>query len=605
MYAAIAKQTWGASGAPETNAAITPTDTAVKPTAGMLSGGDEGLFTFGMPTGYTQKDLGDGRYEMFDASGNSAGYGYKGVRDAYNEIGWNNAAAKTTQSDGAWVNPYLTTAKMLWGEPTTDWQGNAIEEYVDYDHRTRYLTDSDLKKGEGEYTSDQLQALGFNGKYRIDNNRYNSKEEVDAALRGLLDSKEKNFNGTMGEWEALGQVLQGEAFADAQNWGNLPTNQKEEVIKGASALFGSTPVFGKDGGLLGYRTDITPNEAKDFSNGKADNVNQEEYGTFIKHDGRNHSWSNANWRELNDPEWWKNNTVVGENGKVFVPKESVDSISGWTNKDSYQHQENDEGRGLFGTIWNEFDVTQDLLYAMDPKVADDVGKVTSVVAPLVIDYFVPGLGRALAAADAVTRKDTLGAVLNAAAAGWAAYGAAAGSAASTATSTPTENAIDAGALGGASTSAAGATSAFDTAKAAIDSFNKLTLSDITGVSIPPSVDKVVMGAAKSAVKSAAISGLKGDDLQEVFMNALSAAAVNLVGGTIGATTNSNLAGSVAGAATGSLIGNAMKDTPSQTGTTATTTTKPTTSGGASANADDTPVWKQIYASIAKQSWSAQ
>src|SRR5574343_284696 len=113
MAGTVAKMIWG-NPAPVTPTApvSVATPPATTPNAATVTTGTSDLFTFGLPTGYTQKDLGDGRYEMFDPTGKSAGYGYKGVMDAYNEIGWNNASAKTTQSNGSWVNPYLTTAKI-------------------------------------------------------------------------------------------------------------------------------------------------------------------------------------------------------------------------------------------------------------------------------------------------------------------------------------------------------------------------------------------------------------------------------------------------------------------------------------------------------------
>lgn len=390
----VAKMLWGN---PEQPVAA-PTPAGPAPVAPIT----QDLFTFGLPQGFTQKDLGDGRYEMFDASGNSAGYGYKGVRDAIAEIGLNNAKSQTRNTNvdrwfaenpnatpeqiyeaaskygvssdlidqargaykgatdewvkskglaaltgtdafrngGGWENSYLKVAKSIW----TDIDGKEIDvsglqrELVFYDSSPQ---DTFFKPAPTDAFGNQIgerEQVYAKQVEKMVNQDYDSLAGLNNDLSGLVASKQKYFGGAMGDWEALGQVLNGAAYAEQNSLGSLPTNNRDETISGTGILYGSTPVFSKDGQLLGYRTDLTPNEEKEWSNGGPDKTVNKDFGTFITHSGKSHSWNNANWRELSDPTAWQTNAVVGEGGTAFIPKGNEDKLS-WTNKDSYQHQD--------------------------------------------------------------------------------------------------------------------------------------------------------------------------------------------------------------------------------------------------------------------------
>lgn len=322
----MAQMVWGS-----TPAAPTATPAPATPSGAAVTAGTSDLFQFGLPTGYTQKDLGDGRYEMFDTAGNSAGYGYKGVRDAIGELSYKNANAKTTNANGVWTNPYLQVAKSIWA----DVNGQEIDPsgYSQSADENGYGAFSLFSKKDAD--GNDVETKWVRQTEKMVNQEFSSEDEIKKQLEKY--KQVGNYNGVMGDWEALGQVLEGNVAPNPQEWGNLPTDQKEQVIKGEGILYGSTPVFSKDGQLLGYRTDLTPNEAKDFNNG-TDKAVQKDFGTFITHGGKSHSWNNANWRELSDPTAWQTNAVVGDGGTAFIPKGNEDKLS-WTNKDSYAHQD--------------------------------------------------------------------------------------------------------------------------------------------------------------------------------------------------------------------------------------------------------------------------
>lgn len=608
----VAKMLWGNPEQPV--AAPTPAGpTPVTPIT-------QDLFTFGLPQGFTQKDLGDGRYEMFDASGNSAGYGYKGVRDAIAEIGLNNAKSQTRNTNvdrwfaenpnatpeqiyeaaskygvssdlidqargaykgatdewvkskgftaltgtdafrngGGWENPYLKVAKTIWrdvnGNEVDTSQLQKIQVYGE-----NGLEDAYYKPGE------ELERIHVSPTEISVNQGYDSLAGLNNDVSGLVASKQKYFGGAMGDWEALGQVLNGAAYAEQNSLGSLPTNNRDETISGTGLLYGSTPVFSKDGKLVGYRTDLTPNEAGEFGGGPDKTVNKD-FGTFITHKGKSHSWNNANWRELSDPNAWNTNAVVGENGTVFIPVGNEGKLS-WTNKDSYKHQ--DTKNSFFGAV---FDALDPIIDKLDPghnwtqdQVANLVGadsqkaafeKVVPVVLAVVSWYFGGTVAAAASGANAVnaaSKGDVLGTVLNAIS-GLGASGvldsfmAGAGDAASEVAKATGMSAETHGTL---STMAKG--------------FMNGDLKAMTNnvIDLGGTANKVVGGAVSSAVKTAVKAGASGAELEEVMKSALVGAMASLVGGTVGAgtqkVTGSGMLGTVAGTVAGNVAGSAIKD----------------------------------------------
>lgn len=534
----VAKMVWGSN----TPTAQQPVAVAPTPNAAAVTAGTSDLFTFGLPTGYTQKDLGDGRYEMFDTSGNSAGYGYKGVRDAIGELSYKNANAKTTNANGVWTNPYLQVAKSIW----TDLEGKEMD--VSGLQREQApnvygLQDAFFKPaptdGYGNPIGEREQVYARQSEKMV-NQEFSSEDEIKKQLEKYKTVG--NYNGIMGDWEALGQVLEGNVAPNPQEWGNLPTDQKEQVIKGTGLLYGSTPVFSKDGQLIGYRTDLTPNDAKDWSNG-TDKAVQKDFGTFLTHGGKSHSWNNANWREMVEPEKWKELALIGESGLAFIPKDAVDKIPGWVNKDSYSHKDLPNG---------------------------STGQVLATVAAVVATVFTAGAAApALAAAagmfvgNKVDGYDTKTSLTNAAVAGVTSY---AGSAVSAA--------------------ASGATSSVIGPELA----NTVVAGKLT-------VGKLVDNAIARAAVSAASAGLQGKEFNDAIAAGATSAIASLVGSTVGAgtqqATGSGMLGTVAGTVAGNLTGTAIRDATADTPDPVTrpTVTKPTTT---LSNRFTAPVAKMIW-----------
>jgi hypothetical protein len=299
-----------------------------------------------------QVDNGDGTYNIMQGD-QSLGVGYKGVADAIGEIGYKNAnltyevpgteetvtpgydlgdgqwhpETVTPASGVRWANPLLTTARNEWIPGMNESGGESV---------TRY-----------------------------DPTYYLSKEDLEADLRRQT-AYTPSASGILGDWEALGQVLGGKLVGDSakfhlnepdvkqnleklgygdlnlisyQDEGGTANSKADEAIKGTDALYGSTPVFGKgeDGKyeLIGYRTDIAPGGAA-----SADEDFQHTESSAVKtHESKKLQYVSAVWREMADTAWWQSNTVIGEDGTTFIPKEVVKDIAGWVNKDTYEYQE--------------------------------------------------------------------------------------------------------------------------------------------------------------------------------------------------------------------------------------------------------------------------
>lgn len=582
-YAAVARKLWSTSSdTAATTPTTTPTTTA-KPSAssGILSQTADSPYVFGLPTGYTQKDTGDGRYEMFDPTGQSAGYGYKGVQDAIEEIGYNNAAKNSYEKDGKYYNPLFSAARSVW----QDASGNEV---------------NSAPNGEGGTMSPEY-AEGYTQNTLNEHTGYNSQDELNNALRGYVDYKPQG-GGIIGDWETLGQVLGGAVKPEVKTEGYMTNSGVGEDIKGANALYGSTPVFSKeeDGkySLLGYRTDLTPGQAYDGGD-----TQWTDSSVTAKHNGDKLKWNSNVWRELNNPEEWGKAAVVGQDGTAFIPKEAVDAVPGWQNKDSYDYQQ--IKKGLVQRVWEKTSPTHLVLN----KDFEDVAPIGEVVGNVIGMYFtgVP-IGSLLMATDNASKGEGNAAgasLINAVASyaganmgeltsGMSAAGQAATQAATSAAIAGAGTYVITGdskkafnaALGGA---LAGAVSGYFSGSGD-------TLKSITGWSSNnEALDKIIMKAGMGAVKSAISAGAQGADIGDAFTRAATSAVSTLIGEGTTAQTGSSVAGSMAGAAAGTLLNNATKDQPagsSPASTTTTTAAKPATSSTSG------------YASIARKLWSA-
>lgn len=558
-------------------------------------------FLTGLQPGMTERDLGNGKYEIIGTGGESYGVGYKDVRTTIRDYGVTNADRQTVQGeDGQYTNKFLMApVRDSWQdangveynpEEIAKWQNNqqvkAMQSSQEWgsgygQYTPSIYDDQDMsafaqapvqlnEMGQPEYTGGaQPVKNGLLNKQVIDPLKYKSKEEAKAALYGVIWPD--YFGGVMGDWEALGQVIQGHDIPAPNNWGELPTNGLYEGVSGEHTMYGSTPVFGKDEKgkytLLGYQTDLSPNTASNFNNG-ADVINETEDGTYKTHNGKSHSWNNATWRELVDVEGWKKNTTVGENGKVFVGKDNVANLSGWINKESYAHK--DAYTGMNPVIETVLNVVGYFFAGGAPIGSllsgfNDLDKGQGKAAGqsftrAAISYAMSGGGYEGGSTTSLGNGISQGAGdgLKAGAGEGLKLGAEEGIKYSAATA-----ATEAGLSATAST--------VNAIKEAAAKFNSLTLSDLGMTTGSQLTDKAIMGSVKSALKTAVQNGVTGKGLEDTAKAAVTSALASLIGSgaSIGASsaTGSNLAGTVAGSVastgTGMLVKNAMApDAPS-------------------------------------------
>lgn len=284
--------------------------------------------------GYQTRDIGPGQYEILDAKGNPLGTGYKDLSSS--------------------ITDYYH--KVL---------ADSIKPYDVYDENGA--------------------ASGTRWRYGIDDpatfQDFNSKEEALAAAKNFAIDPRLNYYGPIGQWESLGQLLNGK-LPVPHSWGDLATNNSPESITGLNTLYGSRPLLYKDK-LLGYDINLAPGNK--FSGGEATG---NPMSVSVNHKGKSHAWSNNAYRELNDPSGW--GKLVGNlgNGHVFVDPSKASQLPGWTNKDSYQRVDKayDGGFGsamqIIGTVL-KFTPLAPLGYAMSAIDAlsqnNPVGAFTSVL----------------------------------------------------------------------------------------------------------------------------------------------------------------------------------------------------------------------------------
>jgi hypothetical protein len=594
-YATIAKQQWGSG-----NAATAITPSATTTPTGMLS--SPSVYA-GLQEGMTQQDRGDGTYDIL-YNGQSLGTGYKDVRSAISEIGYTNATKKSYEKDGKYYSPYFTIARQAW----QDESGNEVTAFDNGEGGTFRPDDifSNSSPGAQEYN-------GKNYSYNTiqEDTAYGSQDELNNALRGYTQHT-ANGGGIIGDWETLGQVLNGTARPVVQREGYMTNSGAAEEIKGTNTLYGSTPVFskGEDGtyGLLGYRTDLTPGEKYDGGD-----TQWTDSSVTAKHDGDKAAWQSNVWREIADPDWWKANAVMSEDGTAFVSADKVNDIAGWKNKDAYGYQGKDKG-GLFGTIFDALDPILDKTMPFHNKMQDGVTKILgkdsqketfTTVAPIVLSIVSAGLASGAAAGAGAAAGTTTGQLVGYGLTGLnVANSASKGDwlgAVTTALGTGLSSGAFSDALSSIGTGASELASSMgmsaemqSAASAAAKGFMNGDLKAMTGGAIDlGSANKVVGSAVRNAVKSAALAGVTGAELEDVMKTALVSGISSLVGGTVGNLTDSNLAGSVAGAAANQGIKNELKDAPAGSSGSTSATTTPTSPQSSTS---------KTYATIAKQSW---
>lgn len=621
----VARMVWGdqtpttspadSNPAPTTQPVTSPTTSG----AGMFA--STGGYLSGLQSGMTQRDTGDGRYEILDDSGNSLGYGYKGVGDAISEIGYKNASSQTTSADGVWTNPNLTTAKAIWSDGNgASYDASELDKYWD-DQQSGLPGQVKTQFDNAEYVPRRINnenGIYYEGLTRSvinDPTKYSSEEEINSALHGLISPK--NYNGVMGDWEALGQVLNGSVSPTPRTWGNLPTNGAEETVSGTNTLFGSTPVFsqGDDGKyqLVGYKTDLSPQTESSFQNG-ADTSNFYGGATSLSHRGDNHSWANAVWRDLGDQSVWQQNTLMGQDGNTFIPVDNAGNLS-WTNKESYNHQ--DTKKGLFQKAWEATSIGHNVL-GMDFKDAAPIGEAIGNIAGAIWSGGIPW-GSIIMAADGYTKGDEKAGNQAIVRAGLSYAMTNAGSSSGSNPAMSSEAYIDSGAMGGtpvagsaygnavasnaaasAAAQEAGLSGASNNVVSAIkdfgQKFNSLSAADFGINTGNSTVDKLLMNAGKSALKSAIQSGANGAELDNVFKSAVQSAFTSLVGGSANAASGGGLLGTVAGTVASSAANAAINQATSND-------SSPTNQTAQTPSSSAAPTSPRYAGSVSRMIWS--
>lgn len=577
---AVGKFVWGQA-APEqvAQAAPAPTpDPAAPVAAGAtpvdLSTGSGGMvIEAGMRDWMQQRDLGNGKYEILGSGGESYGVGYKDVRTAIRDYGVTNADRQTVQGeDGQYTNKFLMApVRDSWRDANgteynpdelAKWQNNQQQKaresagegaygqytpsiYDDQDMSFFAQTPVQLNEMGQPDAGQPAVKSGLLNHQVIDPLKYKTKEEAKAALYGVIGPD--YFGGVMGDWEALGQVIQGHDIPAPNNWGELPTNGLYEGVSGENTLYGSKPVFGKDEKgaytLLGYQMDVSPNEESNFNNG-ADSIVNTEDGTYATHNGKSHTWNNATWRELVDADGWKKNATVGENGKIFVGKDNVAHLPGWINKESYAHK--------------------DAYTGMNPVVETVLNVVGTYFTGVPIGSILSGVndlneGEGKAAGQSFTRAAISFAMAQ------SDIGGSTGGTESAPVTAGSDAATSAAANAATDAGISATTQTINAIKEAATKFNNLTLSDFGMTTSSKVVDQAIMSSVKAALKTAVQNGVTGKDLETTAKATITSALASLIGSgaAIGAkeVTDSSLAASAAGTAastgTGMLAQNAM------------------------------------------------
>lgn len=577
----------------------TPTAAPVAAPTGLLNSMPpvSANYLYGLQDGMTQQDLGNGTFGIL-YNGANLGTGYAGVRDAYNTLALQNALNGAVQTGDYWSSPILQSNQEMWVRQ---------EGYLDGENPN--LVTSPL----ADVTAEQRNQWGEGMPGWVVNQmaptRFKSQDELNAALQSYIQGQ--NFHNAIGDWEALGQALNGGVAVKPMVGSNpgdvspLSSNNQDEVISGTNTLFGSTPVFERDASgnlkLVGYRTDLLPGQSEDTvgAGGVFKNlpINNEQYGTFTGENLSNKYWSANNWREL-DADSVAKNAVMGADGKAFIPIENADKLK-WTNKDSSQYQEKGGGGGgFFGAVFDFLDPIMDDIHPFRDNVQNDsmritssdsqkesFGKVAGPIATIVTTAIgMPYIGAAINATQSASTGDWGGVALNALSAAASYYSAApattgtdAASAGSTAASTSTLESI--GKSMGMS-----AESAKTFATYAKNVFSG-DLAKMTGgaLNFGADVNRVLGATLKNAVLSAAQQGIRGEDFDKVVQSAVISGLASLVGSSVKEFTGSGVAGSVAGTVSGGLLQNEMDQgggtSSTGGGTPATPATTPTKTSG--------------------------
>lgn len=244
-----------------------------------------------------------------------------------------------------------------------------------------------------------------------------------STYKGHISPTQYITGDSLRDWEILGQLLtQGQFtgnFGENYSYGG---NQIADAISGLNTLYGSTPLLLGDK-LYGYKTgDLT----YDPQTQKWEKQSSSTGGSFFNKK-KTTSWdygASGLGREILNPSWWNQNATNLGNDSFFVGADKAKEIPGWLNRDYYQREKGSKTQklGFLGSIFSSIDPILDKIDPMHNKVQkwttgskDTEGQMPyfQKIAPMILNYFLPGVGSAVSAVDSASLGNTTGAIANA------------------------------------------------------------------------------------------------------------------------------------------------------------------------------------------------
>lgn len=258
-----------------------------------------------------------------------------------------------------------------------------------------------------------VNGFSYNGK------NYKTQQEADAALNADI-AKYTGLSKTQ-QSELLGQLLtQGGLAGTLGQKGSFGGNNLSDVISGdLMKMFGSKDITygGKTYGTILDMAGYDP--LKTQWSDKDSNISG---GLFNKK--KNISWdtgASQMARGLNNEDWWKQNAKSLGNGQVLLTPEQIKNSPGFVNYDQYVRDKGSVSQKL-GFLQSIFHTIDPIIDAVDPAHnlvqkwttghSDTEGQAPyfQKIAPMIVDYFLPGVGSALGAADSASLGNWGGAI---------------------------------------------------------------------------------------------------------------------------------------------------------------------------------------------------
>ncbi len=261
------------------------------------------------------EDLGLGKYNIYGQDNSLLGTGYKSVRDTIADYSIQNTINRIQEN-----KPTGLLASMF---PST------------------YSI--------GPLSQSSEPSFDDNGFRALQPGEYSTRQEAEQAIRNSVLSELHNvdYGGPLGDWEALGQLLNNTQPGiynlsglngylppnSGEHLGGFPANKQIENISGLNTLYGSTPIFQGDK-LLGYYSDFSPGENSGYKGNNNWDFSSP-MGASLGDDKGKERYVNSVWRELNPGDWSGVKRLQDDN--VFITPENASSVPGWTNKDQYNY----------------------------------------------------------------------------------------------------------------------------------------------------------------------------------------------------------------------------------------------------------------------------